>query len=1047
MPYRTENGAETVNDKLAPKPWLRLRVLGGCELSLPDGPLHLETAKTRALLIYLTLNPGAQLRHTLMNLLWGDLPEANSRRNLRRALWNLRRQIGRPEIPPPIRADRETVCFNREINCESDVEVFEATCHHLARPHIEMPDVPDLERICQAIELYRGEFLEGFHVDNALGFEEWALVERERLRTLALQAFGHLVSAYAARNDLNTALTWARRQLTLEPWLEEAHRWVMRLLARSGRRAEAVAHYETCKHVLAEELGVEPGRETQALHAQIRAGAFETPVFNLPASTTPFVGRTHELAEVADLLANDNCRLLTLMGLGGVGKTRLAREVAAQQHAAFAHGVCYVDLDAVGEPAQLARALTHALRVPPDGMTDLKTTLLAYLREKQMLTVLDRFEHLIESAPLLTEILKKAPGIKMLVTSRERLNLRGEWVYRLTGMDCAPDADTDDFDSFDAERLFVQTARRAYLGFQGGDENKHHLAQICTRVAGLPLAIELAASWVRVLSLQEIAAAITDGTDQQLDFLYSVAQDRPTRHHSVRAVFDQSWELLSEKERAAFRRLSVFQGGFRQQEALEVTGTSLQTLLALVDQSLIRRLPSGRFQIHALLRQYAREQLDRTPSEATATRDRHSQAYAIPLAGYKQALKDGIHLPLLNLVGEDGENVRIAWRWAVEHRNLQAIEAMRDAVADVYHLTTSFQEGEVLFRETLETLGWTDPNEIQEPLPCKLLCSQATFSVYLGRLAEARTSLEHCLPIFEQDGDWDETAYCQFFLGEIARFLGDFTSAHELFTQSLDGYRHAGNRSALGFSLNGLGLVSAALDDLPHARSYLQQSLASFEEIDHRMGRAIASINLADLLIKTGEYRAAKRTLESGYALCRQLGHRWGMATCLRDLGDLARLDNRAEDAKASYQESLRILQDIGQRQASATGLIRLGKVCADLGEIQEAGEHLKQGLTLAVDLKDQAQMVEGATGLGRLLSENSTQDGGLALAIALESHLVEGSDAHQRAGQLIAELAQDVTDEAFQRIQTRVGGKSLERILASMALPVQPVQRSRSRS
>jgi predicted ATPase/DNA-binding SARP family transcriptional activator len=1026
-----------MNDKLAPKPWLRLRVLGGCELSLADGPLHLETAKTRALLIYLSMNPGPQPRHTLMTLLWGDLPETNARRNLRRALWNLRRELAAPEIPPPIRADREMVCFNREMSYTSDVEAFEAVCYRLARSHADPPPPPELDRIRRAVEYYRGEFLEGFHVDHALAFEEWALVERERLRTLALQAFGHLMSAYAARNDLPSALEYARRQLALEPWLEDAHRWAMRLLATSGQRAEALAHYETCKRVLSEELGVEPGRETQALYNQIREGAFETPASNLPASTTPFVGRASELSEIAALLNDADCRLLTITGLGGVGKTRLAQEVAAQQGTTFAHGVHYIDLGAVGEPSHLARALTVSLRVPIVGMTDPEAALLAYLHEKTMLMVLDRFEHLIDGAPLLVEILEKAPGIKILVTSRERLNLCAEWVYRLTGMDFAPDTHVEDFASFDAEQLFLQTARRAYLGFQVKAADQHHLVRLCALLAGLPLAIELAASWVRVLSLEEIVEAIAEASDQPFDLFSSVARDRPARHRSIRAVFDQSWALLSKEARTAFRRLSVFRGGFRRPEALKVTEASPQTLLSLVDQSLIQRLPSGRFQIHELLRQYAQEKLNRVPDEATATHERHSQAYAVPLGRYKQAIKNGCHLPIQKLIREDVENVLIAWEWAVEHRDLHAIEVMRDAVADSYHLTTSFREGEALFRKALERLEWTDMSNIQEPLPCKLLCSQATFSIYLGQLSDARASLEHCLPVFEQYGDQDEMAYCRFFLGEIARFLGDLTSAQELFTQSLTGYRQAGNRSAIGFSLNGLGQVAGALGAWTQARSYLQQSLASFKAIDHEMGQAIASINLADLLIKMGDYTTAKRTLASGYALCHQLGHRWGMAICLSDLGDLAQLENRPEAAKTSYQESLRILQDIGQRQASASVFVKLGKICADLGELDDAGEHFKQATAIAIDLGDQAQTVEGTTSLVRLMAESGDPERGLALAMALERHLDKGSEAQRCATTLVTELTERVSNAVVQRIRAQNSAITLQTILSTMSIPL----------
>ena len=436
---------------------------------------------------------------------------------------------------------------------------------------------------------------------------------------------------------------------------------------------------------------------------------------------------------------------------------------------------------------------------------------------------------------------------------------------------------------------------------RSGRASVHHLARICTLVAGLPLAIELAAAWVRALSLHEIADQIA----QHLDFLANSMRDRPERHRSIRAVFDHAWQLLSDGERDAFRRLSVFRGSFRLQEASQVSGSSPAVLSALVDKSLLQRLPSGRYQLHELLRQYGREQLEQIPGKEERTRDLHCQAYATQLGQYKQALKDSTHMPILVLIQKDAENVHAAWRWAIEQQNTGAIEAMHAALADYYHLTTSFREGEALFREALEDLGWVEGSEGQDLLPWKLHSSQATFSVYLGRFAQARASLDRCLAIFARQGAQDEMAHCQFFLGEIARFTGEFGSARDLFETSLSGYRQVGNPSAMGFCLNGLGLVCAALGESRQARVYLQESLDLFRETEHEMGQAIVGINLADLLISLTEYAAAKEILDQSTLLCEKLGHRWGMATCVRNLGDIARLRRPGQGSKGGLPGEL----------------------------------------------------------------------------------------------------------------------------------------------
>ena len=1024
---------EAVSQEIASEPWLRLRFLGCCEILLPGEPARLETAKTRALLVYLASNPAPQSRHTLMNMFWGELPEANARRNLRRALWNLRRQLSAPELPPPVLADRETICFNRETSFWSDVETFEAACARLDPVSESSYLIPDLEGLRSDINLYEGEFLEGFFVNGAPAFEEWALAERQRLDLLAMRALQYLVEGYASQDSIEIALLYARRLLVLEPWRERTHRLLMRLLASSGQRAEALAQYEACNRVLAEELGVEPAQETQALHEHIRARAFEIPASSLPASTTPFVGRDRELAETAGLLADADCRLLTVTGLGGAGKTRLAREVAARQTAAFAHGVHYVALSTVSAPERIAATLAQSLDIPLFSTADPMIVLLAYLREREMLVVMDGFEHLLEGAPLLTGILQAAPGIKILVTSRERLNLWGEWVYALEGLECAPEGHVGDLTSFDAAQLFLQTARRVHLSFQVKEGEDLHLARICNLVAGLPLAIELAAAWVRALTLEEIAAEIA----QHLDFLASAMRDRPERHRSIRVVFDHSWRLLSEEERDAFRKLSVFQGSFRPQEAGQVSGASPPILSALVDRSLLQRTTDDRYQVHELLRQYAHERLERVPGEQELVRDLHCRVYAASVIQHHEALRRVPQHRIVSAFAADMENILAAWQWAVQQRNLEVMATMCRGLPDYYQLTSSFRDGETLFREALEVLGWPDDHEVRaDPvasLSWELLSVQAMFSVYLGQLPQARSSLDRCATVFARYDIRDRLAHCQFFLGEIARFQGEYRSARALYEQSLANYQQLGDLSAIGFCLNGLGLVSTALGELQRARADLHASLDAFGKTGHEMGQAIASINLADLLFKLEEYAAAKEILDESYLLCEKLGHRWGMATCVRNLGDIARLEGRDKGAKAAYQESLRILQDIGQRQTAAGCLIKLGQVCIDLGKYPEARQHLKEALSITAELQDQTQMVGAAATLAALLAKEGDGERALELAILVERHPAEVPAAQERVKQLTAELARQIPEEAFQLVQRRSRDRTLEEMLVSL--------------
>lgn len=339
----------------------------------------------------------------------------------------------------------------------------------------------------------------------------------------------------------------------------------------------------------------------------------------LPAQLTSFIGREAELCAVAELLANPACRLLTLVGAGGIGKTRLAIEVAFRVAQHFADGVCFIPLQAVPSPDLLTPAIVDALAIPRSGQADLLSHVLTYLHDKHLLLVLDNVEHLLDAIGVLTAILQAAPAVTLLVTSREVLHLQEEWLYRIDGLAVPADAHADAWANCDAVRLFVERARQV----------RHDLAleteaaavvRICRLVEGMPLALEVAAAWLSTLSCAEVA----DEIQRSLDFLSTTLRDVPERHRSMRAVFDHSWQRLSPEERAVFMRLSVFRGGFNRAAAEVVAGATLPLLTALVGKSLLRwEFDRRRYQIHGLLRQYAAEQLAQSPPQVIQAHDAH----------------------------------------------------------------------------------------------------------------------------------------------------------------------------------------------------------------------------------------------------------------------------------------------------------------------------------------------------------------------------------------------------------------------------------------
>ncbi|MCP4589222.1 MAG: hypothetical protein GY842_00620, partial [bacterium] len=357
---------------------------------------------------------------------------------------------------------------------------------------------------------------------------------------------------------------------------------------------------------------------------------------NLPVQPTPFVGREAVLAEIAGRLHDPDCRLLTLLGPGGSGKTRLALETGAAQLDNYSHGVWFVPLAALQSVDAIvptvARALGFSFYADAGGSAgpDPQQQLLDYLRQKTMLIIMDNYEHLLsplnppmggtKGGDLVTDILKTAPDVKVLATSRARLNVQGEQLFPVAGMNFPAKDTLEQAAQYSAIKLFLGSARRVQPDFELTPANLADVARICRLVQGMPLGILLAAGWIEMLTPAEIAAEI--GTS--LDFLETDVRDVPARHRSMRAVFDHSWNLLTERERQVLHGLSVFRGGCTREAAQEITGASLRELMALVRKSLLHRASGGRYEMHELLRQYSAERLDQSPTESEAVRDRHS---------------------------------------------------------------------------------------------------------------------------------------------------------------------------------------------------------------------------------------------------------------------------------------------------------------------------------------------------------------------------------------------------------------------------------------
>lgn len=907
---------------------LEIRLFGGLYLALGATPLTtFMSNKVPALLAYLAVNRQPQRRETLAALLWGGLPEADAKNNLRQSLTNLRKFVDAHVL-----IDRETVALNPAAPYALDVAAFEK---HLLGAAAAQP--ADWQA---AGELYRGDFLAGFSVRDAPEFEEWMLAQRARYRELALHALHALTQQTAAAGDYAHAVDAATRLLALDPWREEAHRQLMLLKARTGQRSAALAQYEICRQVLAEGLGVEPSPETTALYDRLRA-AQQGLRHNLPANLTDFVGRGTERAALRQRLADPACRLVTLTGPGGVGKTRLALQAAADAAEAFINGAWLAPLGAATAETlieHLADAVGLTLKSGPP-----KRQLFNFLRAKELLLVLDNFEHLVEAAALLSELLQAAPDVKLLVTSRERLDLQSEWVVELAGLGLPASAEVPP-EACDAGRLFLQTARRQQAAFTPTAEDGAAMLEICRLVAGLPLGIELAAARIRTLACAAIAAEIRQG----IDSLATTQRDVPERQRSLRAVVESSCRSLTATERRAFVQLAVFAGGFTPAAAELIAGATPAILATLVDKSLVRQ-QGGRYDLHEVLRRFADQELRTQPAENAALTSRHGEYYAGWVAdAFAQAERRNEEEEITALAAEL-DNLRAAWRWATAGGHAPALGQLFPPLYRFMDVRGHYQEGAECFAQAAAALGpELTASDDAGRLAARLTVGQAMFLLEVGRSEPAVALFEAGREYFQRVEEPSQLVRCLNGLGRAARNAGQYALARTYCTDQLRLAQAHGLRQEEATALNNLGVIVSSLGEYAAAIQHYQAGLALRRELGDRVGQASTLINLVTALVDSGDDSQTARLLSEALQITREFNDPRRTAAVLTNLGAAARRAGKPAEEKAYYLQALATHRESGHRMGIALALNNLGSVAAREGETAEARRYLRLALAEA---------------------------------------------------------------------------------------------------
>lgn len=1002
---------------------LSIHVLGPFQAEVDDEAIpESRSKKIEALLVYLAVEmQRAHRRETLVGLLFPDVPDDQARTNLRQTLTRLRRAINDKKATPPfLLLTRESAQFNPDGDFTLDAVAFERLLQGCDdhRPQRHGRCAACMRQAAAAVALYRGPFLDGFFLEDSVAFDEWMLVHRERLQLLALDALRELADYHERRGEYAAAEAAVRQQLTIEPWREVAHRQLMRLLAYQGQRTVALQQYEQLRALLNDELDVAPMPETAALRAEIAVMSDERR-HTLPRRDVSFVGRVQEIGHVNGRLATPECRLLTLVGIGGSGKTALAVEAgwraAEERVGPFPHGAYFVPLAAVtlaeDTPTEralnlLATAVATALDFAFAGSQPPHEQLADYLCDKALLLILDNCEHLItHGRDFVRWLLQRTERLKILTTSRERLHLPEEWIVEVGGLSVTEQA----------LELFVQRAQRATADFTL-EENSFGcppaaVTEICTLVHGLPLGIELAASWVHLLNCREIVQEIR----QNIDFLQNNLHDAPARHQSLRAVFAYSWNLLNSAERRVLRQLAVFCGPFDRQAAAAIAGASLPQLAALVDRSLLQRHTDDqgktRYELLEVLRQYTAEKLaEEDAAGATAVRDSHARYYLAFLQAQGSELRRAKQQVALEEIAAAMDNVRTAWYRAGAQADAAALDAALEALGLFYYMRSWFSEGAEEFAQAADRLA-TLPGDEARHTWAKLLAQQGWFTFLLGHQQEGRALLAQSVAALRPFGDAAALAFALDFLAVVTYTLGDLAQAQALAEEGLALSEAIGDRYRVAVSNNILSQIAYRRDDYAAAQRYGAASLALERASGNRWSMGFSFTNLGRVAYATGDFAAAESHFRQGLAIREALRDKRGQALCLLYLGDTAVAQHNLDAARAAYGNGRILFQEINNQEGMAAALIRLGRLALD-GDRRAARQHFQAALQLASQAQAVPRLLDALIGLATVAAEEAPQRA-LAVARLVAYHPAATHESRAAADALLGAEAAAVATEA----------------------------------
>ncbi|MCQ3937645.1 MAG: hypothetical protein DPW18_11450 [Chloroflexi bacterium] len=691
---------------------------------------------------------------------------------------------------------------------------------------------------------------------------------------------------------------------------------------------------------------------------------------HLPLPATPLLGRDPELAAMDRIFNEPQCRLLTLTGIGGIGKTRLAIEFALQQRDRFPDGVHFVPLASVNSAESIVPAIAEALEFSFSGPAELKEQLIKHLSstmKQSALLVLDNLEHLIgqsaEAVELVSEFLERIPHLKILATSRERMNLRGEWMYELHGLPVPPVEFADKLDEYSAAALFMQRAQHIKPDFEVGESERFELIRICRLVEGVPLAIELAAAWAGMLTCGEIAREI----EANVDFLAASMRDMPERHRSLRASFDHSWKLLSNPERDVLSRLSVFHGGFDRLAAEKVAGATLPLLASLASKSLVRRTEDGRYDLHEVIRQYALSRLEEEPGKYLETRDAHGSYYLNFAAERETALKSARQRHAVQEMLGEMDNLRAAWSWMLQRETFdEGCKAIR-SLGWFFEVSGLIHEGIDHFEPLVRTLKAKPAAPAFQRVLGEACTQQGILCFRKGLYERAISLMEESVLLLRPLNDTGLLVDSLVYLGIIMHLNGEIERSQALLEEGLSYAREPKYEWFAAYAIYNLGYIASLSGQYAQGREQMMEGLRIWRRLGDPHSIALGLNYLIPTLVTLGCFDEARTYLQESLELCQASNNRWGMGTAYRHLGLVAKAQGNLDEAQSCLHKSLETFGDYIIGWDISQTLIFLGETIALTGDLPKARELLLTALRLARDIHSAPLMLEAVIGLASL--------------------------------------------------------------------------------